>query len=153
MQLQVRSSCSNSMCSCDPCGCDSCTCNGARLGDLERRVMGILWHSSDRQMTVRQTADELPGYAYTTVATVLDRLVHKGMVKRSMNGRTIWFAAIGTKGAHTAVLMRRALAEDDDPDAALMRFVENLSNGEAAALRRALKKVGRKPSEWRTQVS
>jgi predicted transcriptional regulator len=105
--------------------------------------MGILW-SVDREFTGRQVADELPEYAYTTVATVLDRLTHKGVVKRRMDGRTIRFTAIGTKGAHTAVLMHHALAEDSDPDAALARFAESLSVGEVAVLRRALNRVGRK---------
>jgi DNA-binding MarR family transcriptional regulator len=40
--------------------------------------------------------------------------------------------------------MHHALAEDSDPDAALARFVENLSDEEAAILRRALKRVARK---------
>ena len=36
--------CDNPMCSCDPCGCgEGCACGGAKLEDLERRVMEILW--------------------------------------------------------------------------------------------------------------
>lgn len=110
--------------------------------------MEILWDSGDREVTGRQVADELPEYAYTTVATVLDRLTHKGVAKRRMDGRTIRFSAIGSKGAHTAVLMHHALAEDSDPDAALVRFVANLSDGETAILRRALNRVGRKSRKW-----
>ena len=106
--------------------------------------MEILWETEEREMTGRQVADELPEHAYTTVATVLDRLTRKGVLKRRMDGRTIRFAPSGSKGAHTAVLMHHALAADSDPDAALVRFAENLSDGEAAALRRALNKVGRK---------
>ena len=141
--MSTVSTCSNPMCSCDPCSCGACVCDPARLGDLERRVMEILWRSVDSEVTGRQVADELSEYAYTTVATVLDRLTHKGLVTRRMEGRTIRFAAIGSNGAHTAVLMHHALAADSDPDSALVRFAENLSDGEAAVLRRALNKVGR----------
>jgi predicted transcriptional regulator len=141
--MSTVSTCNNPMCSCDPCSCGACVCDPARLGDLERRVMEILWRSVDSEVTGRQVADELSEYAYTTVATVLDRLTHKGLVTRRMEGRTIRFAAIGSNGAHTAVLMHHALAADSDPDSALVRFAENLSDGEAAVLRRALNKVGR----------
>jgi predicted transcriptional regulator len=74
--------------------------------------MEILWEAADSEVTGRKVADELPEYAYTTIATVLDRLAHKGVVKRRMDGRTIRFTAIGSKGAHTAVLMYHALAEE-----------------------------------------
>jgi predicted transcriptional regulator len=139
-QMTVVTTCNNPSCSCDPCSCTSCTCNIARLGDLERRVMDILWAIEGSETSVRQVADELPEYAYTTVATVLDRLTHKGVLKRRMDGRTIRFAPSGSKGAHTAVLMRHALSADSDPDAALVRFAENLSEAETKVLRRALKR-------------
>ena len=139
----MRSSgrCDNPMCSCDPCGCDDCQCGVARLGDLERRVMGILWASPEREVSVRDVAVALSEYAYTTVATVLDRLVHKGMLKRRMDGRTIRFTTIGSQGAHTAVLMRKVLDDEGDPEAALLRFAEGLSDSEARALRQALDKL------------
>jgi predicted transcriptional regulator len=133
--------CDNPMCSCDPCGCDDCKCGVARLGDLERRVMGILWESGDNEVSVRDVSEALPEYAYTTVATVLDRLVHKGMLKRRMAGRTIRFTTIGSQGAHTAVLMHKVLDEEGDSEAALLRFAEGLSDAEAVVLRRALDDV------------
>ncbi len=136
--MSTSSACDNPMCTCDPCGCEDCACGVARLGDLERRVMEIVWESGAGEVSVRDVAGALPGYAYTTVATILDRLVHKGMLKRRMDGRTIRFTTVGSKGAHTAVLMRKALGEDGDPDAALRCFVEGLSESEATLLRRVL---------------
>ncbi len=106
--------------------------------------MEILWSKSDSELKVRDVADVLPEYAYTTVATVLDRLVHKGMVHRRMDGRTIQFTSIGTPGTHTAVLMHEALTVDRDTDAALLRFAETLSPSEADVLRRALNALERK---------
>ena len=141
--VSAATSCDNPMCSCDPCGCDDCSCGVARLGDLERRVMEILWSRSGGELSVRDVADVLSDYAYTTVATVLDRLVHKGLAQRRMVGRTIQFTSVGTPGTHTAVLMHEALAVDRDTDAALLRFAETLSPSEAAVLRRALNALER----------
>jgi predicted transcriptional regulator len=106
--------------------------------------MEILWDSEGREVSVRDVADALPEYAYTTVATILDRLVHKGVLTRRMVDRTVRFAAVGSKGAHTAVLMHKALGEDSDPDAALLCFVDGLSDDEASVLRRALNRLERK---------
>jgi predicted transcriptional regulator len=109
--------------------------------------MDILWEQADRELTGRDVADVLPDYAYTTVATVLDRLAHKGLVHRRMEGRSIRFTAVGTRGAHTAVLMYEALAVARDPDSALARFAETLSPSEAAILRHALNERAREPQK------
>jgi predicted transcriptional regulator len=100
--------------------------------------MDAVWGEGDREVTARNVADLFPEHAYTTVATVLDRLVHKGLVRRRKDGRTVRFAAVGTGGAHTAVLMHQALASGSDADAALVRFAETLSPAEAEVLLRAL---------------
>lgn len=142
----ASTTCENPMCSCDPCVCDTCHCGAASLGELERRVIGILWEEPDRAMTGRDVAQRLAENAYTTVATVLDRLVHKGLVRREMEGRHIRFTAIGSPGAHTAVLMHEALAAGgDDRNAALVRFAQNLTPEEVAVLRRSLRDAVRKP--------
>lgn len=136
----AKTKCDNPMCSCDPCTCSECGCGVIKLGTSERRVMDILWEEPLKELTGRDVADALPEYAYTTLATVLDRLVHKGLVRRRMDGRVIRFTAIGTRSTHTAVLMYQALAVGGDPDpgAALVRFAETLSASEASILRHAL---------------
>ena len=45
-----------------------------RLGELERRVMDVLWDSEITPLTGREVADQLPDRAYTTVLTILERL-------------------------------------------------------------------------------
>jgi predicted transcriptional regulator len=142
--MSTTSTCDNPMCSCDPCACegDACACGSARLGDLERRVIDVLWEEPGRELTGREVANVLPDYAYTTVATVLDRLVNKQLVRRRMDGRTIVFAATGTGASHTATLMREILGRTRDPDAALVRFAESVSPLEADVLRRALNDLG-----------
>jgi predicted transcriptional regulator len=113
--------------------------------------MDIVWQSEGREVSVREVAGTLPEYAYTTVATVLDRLVHKEMLNRRIVGRTIRFATIGNKGAHTAVQMRMLLAEDGDPEAALEQFAEGLSDAEASILRRSLNRTARTSAKRSTK--
>jgi predicted transcriptional regulator len=56
------------------------------LGDLETRVMNILW--ADNPLSVRDVKVRLKGtkLAYTTVMTTLDRLYRKGLLARTKNG-------------------------------------------------------------------
>lgn len=136
--MSTRTTCDNPMCSCDPCICAHCACGVVTLGDLERRVLGIVWDQPDPEPTGRDVADALPAHAYTTVATVLDRLVNKGLLRRRRDGRTIRFAPIGVRGAHTAVVMRQALTADGDPSAALVCFARTLTKSEVAVLLGAL---------------
>jgi predicted transcriptional regulator len=136
--MSAATKCSNPMCSCDPCTCAECACGVVTLGDLERRVLGLVWDLRDPEPTGRDVADALPEYAYTTLATVLDRLVNKGLLSRRRVGRSIRFAPIGVRGAHTAVVMRQALVADGDPSAALVCFADTLSPSEAAVLLDAL---------------
>lgn len=61
----------------------------ATLGELEQRVMDVLWASS-APMSVRDVLEELlkeKDLAYTTVMTVLDRLAKKEIVDRERQGR------------------------------------------------------------------
>ena len=54
------------------------------LGELEQQVMDILWehkNCSARDVLVKLQTDR--ALAYTTVATVLQRLYEKGLVKRT----------------------------------------------------------------------
>jgi predicted transcriptional regulator len=109
--------------------------------------MEILWEEPDRELTGRDVADVLPESAYTTVATVLDRLVRKGLVRRRMDRGSIRFVAIGTEGAYTAVVMHEALTAGHDPESALVRFTATLSREEAAILRNSLDVLEREPDQ------
>jgi hypothetical protein len=65
-----------------------------------------------------------------------------------MEGRFIRFTAIGTPGAHTAILMHEALAiGGEDRESALVRFAETLSPSEAAVLARTLRGLKQEPPE------
>jgi len=109
-----------------------------RLGDLERRVMDVLWVDFDSELTGREVAQQLPGYAYTTVLTVLTRLERKGLVRHERTGPLHRFAATGSRETYIATLMNDALNVSSDRGASLARFAETVSPEEAEMLRRAL---------------
>jgi predicted transcriptional regulator len=136
----VEGRCDNPRCSCVPCTCEECRCGGTRLGDLERRVMDVLWSAQGGELTGREVADHLPDYAYTTVATVLDRLSQKGEVRKRSAGGRIRFAAVRTGASHAAQAMREALGAADDVEGTLADFVARMAPEERRALRRALQR-------------
>jgi predicted transcriptional regulator len=108
------------------------------LGELERRVMDVLWGAMGVAMTGRQVADELPDRAYTTVLTILERLRRKNLVERTTQGKVHRFAATASRESYMAELMVEALGSVQDRQAVLVRFAEVVSPEEAVVLRRAL---------------
>jgi predicted transcriptional regulator len=121
----------------------------ARLGDLERAVMDVLWAADPQSvdgMTVRQVAEALSDRApaYTTVMTVLDRLAGKQMVVRQRDGRAWRYRPAASREAYVAQLMLDALdlaepAQDTGGrGAALIRFARSVTGEEAQLLRAAL---------------
>lgn len=117
-----------------------------RLGDLERDVMERLWAAAE-PMTVRAIHALLAAdrdLAYTTVMTVLDRLAKKGVVQRVRDGRAYLYEPVASQEQLVADLMHEALAGAGDRSDALVRFVDSVSQDEAAALRDALTKLRRR---------
>jgi predicted transcriptional regulator len=113
----------------------------ARLGELERAVMNVLW-ASPQSLTAKAIGAEVGGdHAVTTVLTVLSRLERKGVVQRERSGRAHSYRAVASREDHVAELMREALGTAADTDAALARFVSAASPAETAALRRALNRL------------
>ena len=110
----------------------------AGLGELERRVMDVLWGSMGVPLTGRQVADELPDRAYTTVLTILERLRRKNLVDRIREGKVHRFAATASRETYMAELMVEALGSAADRQAVLVRFAEVVSPEEAVVLRQAL---------------
>ncbi|MGC4971663.1 BlaI/MecI/CopY family transcriptional regulator [Streptomyces sp. DT199] len=116
-----------------------------RLGDLEAEIMDRLW-SWNRPATVREVVDDINEtrpIAYTTVMTVTNILYTKGWLRRVKHGRAWLYTPVRSREAYAAALMEDGLGESKDRSAALVHFVENMSDDEVAALREALRNVGR----------
>lgn len=121
------------------------------MGELEQAVLEALWDldASRRRADTpdehgasgREVHERLVGrdLAYTTVMTVLDRLVRKDLVVRQRDGRAFRYAPRLTRAAMTAELMHEALeGTRGDREQALVSFVGEASDEDLAALRRAL---------------
>ena len=110
----------------------------ARLGELERKVMDVLWAAYPSDMTGRDVEGQVPGYAYTTILTILDRLERKKFVGRTRADRAHRYTALVPRESYIVELMQEALAVTSDRDAALVRFAETVNPKEARVLRSAL---------------
>jgi predicted transcriptional regulator len=126
------------MCTCDPCGCTDCRCGGASLGELEEQVLAIVWAAGTEDVTCRDVADELPHHAYTTVATILERLAAKGVVSQRKEAGRRRYAAVGSADARAGLLMRQALDGGRDAAGSLRAFARTLDAAERTALLAAL---------------
>ncbi|MEL4318163.1 BlaI/MecI/CopY family transcriptional regulator [Leifsonia sp. YIM 134122] len=118
----------------------------ATLGDLERAVMDLLWDAAT-PLTANELRDALEAggattgrrdVAATTVLTVLSRLETKGFVDRARESRPHLYSAVSGRAEHTAELMHEVLGTASDRDAALARFVGQVSPEEAEMLRTLL---------------
>jgi predicted transcriptional regulator len=100
--------------------------------------MNELWARPDGALA-RELADVLPSRpAHTTVLTILDRLVRKGLVTRTKEGRAHRYHALQSKDAHVAEAMHEAFAGAGDRESALSHFLDSVSPEDVAVLRRVL---------------
>lgn len=100
--------------------------------------MDVVWDSPDEEITGRDVADALPGHAYTTLVTVLDRLSHKGLVHRTLVGRINVYRGRMTRAAFVAGAMLDVLDGTPARDEALRVFMTGLGAGDADAVADAL---------------
>lgn len=118
---------------------------GRRVGDLENAVLEQLWSArgwlSGREVWER-LGDETR--AYTTVMTVLGRLLDKGLVERAQDDKGHRYRAAGDPDELTAQAIRSLLAATEDPHAALAHFVDGLDDPELVADLAAALKRGRR---------
>lgn len=109
-----------------------------RLGQLEAEILAVLAGADDfistAQLRERLTGDP----AYTTVNTVLFRLLDKNLVERRQEGRAYLYRLTVNESELVAERMFDHLRVASDPSSALSQFVEGLHPREAAQLRALL---------------
>lgn len=66
---------------------------GIRLGDLQLRIMRVLWDLDAATVSEVQRQLGRPPLAYTTVATMLRKLEERGLVDHSEEGRKFLYRA------------------------------------------------------------
>lgn len=112
-------------------------------GELEGSVLVALWAAGGAQSAAQVRAAIPQPLARTTVATLLARLYEKGAVDRSPGSRGFLYFAVQDAHDLTARRMHRELDRDGDRSVVLARFIEGLSPGDEAEIRRLLDGGGR----------
>ncbi len=79
-----------------------------RLGDLQLRIMKILWRLDEASVSaVHQELSAATPLAYTTVATMLRKMESRGLVRHEKDGRRFVYGA-----AVPAEAVTRSMAND-----------------------------------------
>ncbi|WP_030262444.1 BlaI/MecI/CopY family transcriptional regulator [Streptomyces violens] len=111
-------------------------------GELEAQVLSVLRLSSG-PATAAWVQKRLDGdLAYTTVMTILSRLLAKGAVTRERLGRAFVWQAASDEAGLAALRMRRVLDAEADREAVLASFVTALSPDDERLLRGLLHEAG-----------
>jgi predicted transcriptional regulator len=84
--------------------------------------------------------------AYTTVITILTRLLAKGAVTREKSGRAFVWSPVADEAGLVALRMRRLLDQEPDREAVLASFVTSLPAGDERLLRELLERA-REPED------
>ncbi|GGK95230.1 penicillinase repressor [Sphaerisporangium melleum] len=118
------------------------------LGTLERAIMEVLWDSAE-PLLVREVQSALnaragKSLAYTTVQTVAERLVRKGLLGRAAERKAFRYWARRSRDEHVTAAMLAALAETDDRAPVLSCFARSVDLDDALRL---LEELARRTGE------
>jgi predicted transcriptional regulator len=122
-----------------------------QLGELEDAIMDIIW-SKDGEMTVREVWETLKpsrSLAYTTVMTVMSRLVPKGMLSVRRQGKACYYRASGTREEVTALQAQRAVQDviAHFGDAAMAQFLRELQAAQPDQVSKLRAMLSKEPSD------
>ncbi|MFD8806156.1 BlaI/MecI/CopY family transcriptional regulator [Streptomyces sp. NPDC059597] len=111
-------------------------------GELEGLVLSAL-REAPAPASVGWVQERLGGdLAYTTVITILTRLLAKGAVTRERAGRSFVWTPVSDQAGLAAHRMRKVLDGESDREAVLSRFVTSLEPDDERVLRQLLGRLG-----------
>ncbi|GAA3114704.1 BlaI/MecI/CopY family transcriptional regulator [Streptomyces rectiviolaceus] len=107
-------------------------------GELEAQVLSAL-REAEGPATAGWVQERLGGdLAYTTVVTILTRLLDKGAVTRERAGRSFAWTPSSDEAGLAARKMRKVLDGESDREAVLASFLTALPPGDEQLLRELL---------------
>lgn len=112
-------------------------------GELQAEVMNVVWSLGSARVDVRSAQPEARRSAYTTVQTVLNRLVERGLLDREREGQAFVYRARMNEADHLAGVIGRRLAgaTPDARKAALLNVVSDLDAGELDEIARYAERI------------
>jgi predicted transcriptional regulator len=129
---------------------------GKVLGHLEQEIMEVLWTKGEASgkgvlEEIRQSRD----IAFTTVLTVLERLVKKGLVKRTKGLGGYIFCPVFTKEEFTKAVSKEVLQGVMElwRGPAVASFVDILAKSDPHELDRLSRLIEEKKMELETRVN
>lgn len=113
------------------------------LGDLEKEVMEVVWESNG-VVTVRDVFEKINKnrkVAYTTVMTIMGRLVEKGLLKRKASGKAYNYQASYTKDTFLTKATRQIIKNfvASFGDTAVVHFAQEIEKIPTDKRRKLLK--------------
>ena len=108
-------------------------------GALEDDILRVLWQADEPLLPAEILERSGLSLAYTSVATVLTRLVEKGIVERQPAGRAFRYRAALSERQLAGQRIEAILTHANDREGALAGFVDKLSKRDTALLRKLLK--------------
>jgi predicted transcriptional regulator len=115
-------------------------------GDLQAEIMAAVWKLGEARVDdVRRLQPAGARSAYTTIQTVMNRLVERGLLERQRRGHAFHYRARMSEDEYLARTIGDRLA-DASPDArraALLRLVDGLEPGELEEIARQAERIAR----------
>ncbi|ATL25462.1 BlaI/MecI/CopY family transcriptional regulator [Streptomyces formicae] len=116
-------------------------------GELEAQVLAAL-QSAREPVSAAWVQERIGGdLAYTTVMTILTRLLAKDVVTRERAGRSFAWTSASDEAGLAAFRMRKVLDGESDREAVLASFVTTLSPGDEQLLRELLGRADAEPDD------
>ncbi len=96
------------------------------LGELEQKIMDVVWSSNKPLKPSDVLANLDKTYAYTTIMTVLSRLSEKNILKRAKKGNTYFYSAKKKKEDYASKNLKELFLKliSSYKDLALAQFVD-----------------------------
>lgn len=117
------------------------------LGELEKKVMDVIWEYPESSFTVRDIVTQVPNdYAYNTILTVMTHLLEKKLLKRRKNGKLCVYSIKMTRSTYVAK-SSRALFETmkkEHGQLAIAHFADLVDEIDPKILRAAKKSLTQK---------
>ncbi|MEU4797666.1 BlaI/MecI/CopY family transcriptional regulator [Streptomyces sp. NPDC023327] len=111
-------------------------------GELEQQVLAAL-HAARGPVSAAWVQERIGGdLAYTTVMTILTRLLAKDVVTRERAGRSFAWTSSSDEAGLAAFRMRKVLDAESDREAVLASFVTTLTPDDEQLLRELLGRAG-----------
>lgn len=121
--------------------------NSQILGDLEKEIMKVIWQVNSK-ITVRDVViavSKRRKVAYTTVMTIMGRLVEKGLLKRKTSGRSYVYQATYSKDKFLSRVSHQIIQNlvASFGDVAIANFTKEIEKIPLAKRRRLIKALER----------